>query len=268
MKRWLLSGMGIWLAAVSALAGESTESTQFDAKRLDFTVGGASGFVIVPPALKEETGHPWLWYAPTFIGHLPDPSHGFYVKPLLDAGFFVAGVDVGESFGSPTGTAAYQAFYEHVVASYHLSAKPVLLPQSRGGLMLYNWAVEHPDSVGAVAGIYSVCNIASYPGVDKAAPAYNMTSDELETALPKYNPIDRLEALVKAKVPVFHIHGDSDAVVPIALNAGELVKRYHALGGEATLKIVPGKGHEVCDEFFEDADFLAFMLKQVQEGSR
>jgi dipeptidyl aminopeptidase/acylaminoacyl peptidase len=126
--------------------------------------------------------------------------------------------------------------------------------------MLYNWAVEHPESVACVAGIYTVCSFTSYPGVDTAAPAYEMTPEALQAALKEYDPIERLAPLAKAKVPIFHIHGDSDVVVPLERNAGELVKRYQALGGPATLKVVPGKGHEEVDEFFTDRDFLRFIL--------
>ena len=256
-------GLALFLGSL-VVEAEVTESTQFGAKRLDFIVGDTPGFVIVPPELKGQGNHPWIWYAPTFIGSLPDPSHTFYFKPLLDAGFFIAGVDVGESYGSPKGADQYQAFYEHIVPTYGLSPKASLLPQSRGGLMLYNWAAAHPDSVACVAGIYTVCNLASYPGLGKAAPAYELTTEQLATDLTKYNPIDRVAPLVKAKVPVFHIHGDSDTVVPIEANVGELVKRYQAAGGVATIKVVPGKGHEVCDEFFKDGDFLAFLLKYGQ----
>lgn len=245
-----------------------TESVQFDAQRFDFIIGSAPGFILIPPEGEMGGYHLWLWYAPTFIGGLPNDRHADYFRPLLDAGFFIAGVDVGESFGSPEGTAAYQAFYEHVVATYHLSPKPVLLPQSRGGLMLYNWAVEHPDSVGAVAGIYTVCSLESYPGVEKAAPAYKLAPAELEASLMRYDPINRVESLAKAGVPIFHIHGDSDTVVPIEANAGELVKRYQTFGGNARIKVVPGKGHAEIDEFFTDADFLAFMLSQAPSGAR
>lgn len=253
--------MGVLMGSF-AEADEVAESTQFGAKRLDFMVGETPGFVIVPPTLKGEGNHPWLWYAPTFIGKLPDPSHTFYITPLLEAGFFIVGVEVGESYGSPKGTAQYQAFYKHIVKTYKLSPKAALLPQSRGGLMLYNWAAKHPDSVACVAGIYTVCNLDSYPGLEKAAPAYELTTEQLAADVAKYNPIDRVAPLVAAKVPIFHIHGDSDIVVPIEENAGELVKRYKAAGGEATMKGIPGKGHEVCDEFFKDEDFLAFILSR------
>ena len=173
----------------------------------------------------------------------------------------ICGTDVGDSFGSPASRKTYSLFHAHVVKEYGLAPKACLLPQSRGGLMLYNWAVEHPESVACVAGIYTVCSFTSYPGVDKAAPAYKMTPEALQATLKDHDPIERLAALAKAKVPIFHIHGDADTVVPVEHNAGELVKRYKKLGGPATLKIVPGKGHEEVDEFFTAPDFLNFILE-------
>ena len=112
-----------------------------------------------------------------------------------------------------------------------------------------------------------MCSFTRYPGVEKAAPAYEMTPEALQAALKDHDPIERLAPLAKAKVPIFHIHGDVDAVVPIEANAGALVARYRALGGEAEIKIVPGKGHEECDEFFKDDDFLGFVLRQGQGGA-
>ena len=37
--------------------------------------------------------------------------------------------------------------------------------------------------------------------------------------------------MAKAKVPVFHIHGDSDKVVPLDKNTAVLAKRYTEFGG-------------------------------------
>ena len=72
--------------------------------------------------------------------------------------------------------------------------------------MLYSWTVENLQSVGGVAGIYPVCNIASYPGIKNAAGVYGMTAAELEATLKEYNPIVRLKPLAKAKMPIFHIN--------------------------------------------------------------
>jgi dipeptidyl aminopeptidase/acylaminoacyl peptidase len=251
------------ISYVSAGGAETpVESIQFDAKRLDFSVADAKGFIILPTQAAADGSHPWVWYAPTFIGHHPDDSHTWMAAQLLDAGFAICGIDVGESYGSPDGTAKYAAFYSHVVETYGLDAKPCLLPQSRGGLMLLNWAIENPEKVQCIAGIYTVCNIESYPGVEKACGAYGMTAEELAAQLARYNPIRRANVLAEAKVPLLFIHGDSDKAVPVEKNAGEFVEQYRAFGGNAELIVIPGKGHEVCPEFFQSAEFIAFLLAQ------
>ena len=86
----------------------------------------------------------------------------------------MAGVDVGESHGSPAGRKAYGEFYDAVVKQYGLDARACLVPQSRGGLMLYNWAAENPQKVRCIAAIYPVCDLRSYPGLKAAAPAYGL----------------------------------------------------------------------------------------------
>jgi len=240
-------------------------SEQFGASREDFEVGKDRhrGFVIIPPGPAADGTRPWVWYAPTFVqpkGGLPDEEHAWIFERLLAKGLAIAGVDVGESYGSPAGRAAYAEFHDAIVAHYHLSPKACLLPQSRGGLMLYNWAAEHPDQVQCIGGIYTVCDQSSWPGLAVSSPAYGLTEQELRSHLAEHNPIDRLLPLVKAGVPILHIHGDADALVPLDRNAGELVRRYRELGGRARLIVIKGKGHEVCREFFENEALVAFFL--------
>jgi dipeptidyl aminopeptidase/acylaminoacyl peptidase len=128
--------------------------------------------------------------------------------------------------------------------------------------MLLNWAIENPDKVQCIAGIYTVCNIESYPGAEKACGAYGMTAEDLTAQLERYNPIRRARALADAKVPLLFIHGDSDTAVPVDENAGEFVEQCRAHGGNAQLIVISGKGHEVCPEFFQSAEFIAFLLAQ------
>lgn len=251
----LCFGAGAWSDAPA-------ESSQFGAVRHDFSLGDAKGFVILPASPADDGSKPWVWYAPTFIGRHPDDSHTWMAEPLLAAGFAICGVEVGESYGSPAGNAAYSAFYDHVRAAYGLDAKPVLLGQSRGGLMTINWASENPEKVAALAGIYPVCNLESYPGVEKAAGAYGVTAAELAARLGEFNPIERLAPLAEAKIPLLYIHGDVDAVVPVEGNSRILVDRYQALGGPAELIVVEGRGHEVCDEFFRSERMLSFILNR------
>jgi pimeloyl-ACP methyl ester carboxylesterase len=163
---------------------------------------------------------------------------------LLDAGIAIAGIDVGESYGSVEGTAQYSALYDEMVRRGY-SRKPVLLAQSRGGLMLYNWAVENPKRVTCIVGIYPVIDNRSYPGGENAR------------RLADRNPILRLNTL---HVPVFHIHGDSDKLVPLEANSGAMKKIYPNL----TLKIVPGHGHEEIPEYFRDPDLVQFILRHLK----
>ena len=255
-----------------AAAAAPTVSRHFDTEQHDFVVGQHRAFLLLPMKPATNGVKPWIWYAPTFMveqaGKLhtdpPDPSHTWMFRQWLAAGFAIGGVDVGESCGSPAGRAGFTEFYRHVVANYGLSTQACLLPQSRGGLMLYNWAAEHPEWVRCVGGIYTVCDLASYPGLAHASGAYGLTPAELGNQLAQHNPIERLAPLAKAGVPILHLHGDADPVVPLERNSGLLAERYRALGGPVELVVVHGKGHEVCPEFFQSQRLVDFFLAQAQ----
>lgn len=222
-----------------------------------FQLDGHDAFIIRPK--EAHPGKPWVWYAPTLRG-LPSKAETWMFQQLLAKGIAIAGIDVGESYGSPTGRKIYEQFHDLLVTELKFSPTPVLLARSRGGLMLYSWAAEHPESVGAVAGIYPVCNIASYPGVKRAAGAYQMTPGELEKQLTTFNPIDRLAGLAQARVPIRHIHGDADKVVPLEHNSSELAKRYQALGGPIELEVVPGQGHNMWTGWFQSQPLTDFII--------
>ncbi len=244
-------------------------STQYGTTREDFLVGTQKnrGFILLPRREPAAGPRPWVWYAPTFVqpgGGLPDPSHTWMFDQWLTNGFAIGGVDVGESYGNPAGRAVFTEYHRTVVQRYGLSPKACLLPQSRGGLMLYNWAAEHPDLVQCVGGIYTVCDQSSWPGLSHSSPAYGLGAAELAQCLDQHNPIGRLGPLAKARVPILHLHGDSDTVVPLERNSGELARRYQALGGDMQLIIIPGKGHEVCPEFFHNRALVDFFLKQTR----
>ena len=197
---------------------------------------------------NREGARPWVWYAPT-IGSHPNQSNEWVLRKLLDRGFYVCGINVGESYGSPAGRKVFSEFHQHVVREYKLEPKARLLAQSRGGLMLYNWAAENPDKVRCIAGIYPVCDLRSYPGLKKAAGAYGLTPAELEKQLTQHNPIDRLEPLAKAGVPILHVHGDADTVVPLEKNSQIVLGPLSPLGGKMQLIVVPGKGHAEIPEY-------------------
>lgn len=225
-----------------------------------FRINGRDAFVILPKKSEKKT--PWVWYAPTLPG-LPSKSEVWMFKRFLANGIAIAGIDVGESYGNRDGRIGFSELYEHLTSQRNFSRKPCLLARSRGGLMLYNWAVENPAKVGGVGGIYPVCNLESYPGIARAAEAYQMTIDELKVTLKQNNPTERLEPLAAAKVPIFHIHGDSDKVVPHDLNTKILVERYLKYGGPAKIELLKGQGHNMWKGWFESQTLSNFIIDRA-----
>lgn len=232
-----------------------------------FKVEGHAAFLIMPKDRPAGQVTPWVWYAPTLPG-LPGQEERWMFEKFLAAGIAIGGVDVGESYGSPKGRAAFSAFHKELVEKRGMSSRVCLLARSRGGLMLYNWAAEHPESVACVAGIYPVCNLKSYPGLTTACGAYGLTDAELTAQLVQNNPIDRLVPLAKAKVPIFHIHGDSDALVPLKDNSGELAGRYRELGGPIELVVPPGQGHNMWKGFFQCDELVQFVIKHAAREAK
>ena len=143
---------------------------------------------MLPKQAAGQAAIPWVWYAPN-LPRLPGKAEQWMFDQFFAAGVAVAGIDVGESYGSPDGRRLFTQLYEKVTKDYGLAAKPCLLARSRGGLMLYNWAAEHPGKVSGIAGIYPVCNLLSYPGLQRACGAYRLSEAGLMSALSQHNPM-------------------------------------------------------------------------------
>jgi hypothetical protein len=228
-----------------------------------FSIEGRPAFVIPSKNAPPGKPKPWVWYAPT-LDDLPSSAERWMFEQFLEAGIGIAGIDVGESYGSPVGRKLYSALYTELTQKRGYAPKMVLLGRSRGGLMTLSWAADNADKIAGFAGIYPVCNVASYPGVAKAAGAYGLSPEQLESSLSTHNPIDRLAPLAAAKVPFFAIHGDVDKTVPLEANS-ELVKsRYIALGGSMELIIPKGQGHNMWSGFFKCEELVAFVMKNAR----
>ena len=65
-----------------------------------FLIEGHSAFILNPPLEKRERPQPWIFYAPTLPGY-PDQHEKWMHEQFLAAGIAVAGIDVGEGYGSP-----------------------------------------------------------------------------------------------------------------------------------------------------------------------
>ena len=226
-----------------------------------FQVDGHDAFLYAAP--NPAPGKPWLWYMPTFKG-LSLVQRKAYYEGFLRAGIGIAGYNLEEVRGAPASTAQFEKFYDEMVRRGY-ATKPILLGQSRGGLMMLGWAMRHPDKAQALVGIYPVCNLNTWAmkNLPVTLADYQLTEDELRKRMSEFNPIDNLEPLIKAKLPVFIVHGDVDKAVPIEENSLLLKQRYEAGGGPITLKVIPGEGHQATPAFFECPELIDFVIKQA-----
>jgi pimeloyl-ACP methyl ester carboxylesterase len=114
--------------------------------------------------------------------------------------------------------------------------------------------------VKCIGGIYPVVNADASRLQPRIAEAYGLPEPAFAQILNDNNPIERLQALAAHGIPIFHVHGDADEIVPLESNSAELVRRYKALGGSARLLTVTGKGHEEVREFFECPELVDFFV--------
>lgn len=213
--------------------------------RIDFEVAGREGLLVIPK--KAAPGNPWAWRT-EFFGHEPQAD-----LALLERGFHVAYVNVQNLYGAPAALDAMDRFYEHLTREFKLSPKTVLEGFSRGGLFAFNWAARHPERVACIYADAPVCDFKSWPagwGKGKGSPAdwdrckqaYGLATDQ-EAREYKLNPIDNLEPLAKLKIPLLHVCGDADEVVPFAENTKLIQERYEKLGGPIRVILKAGVGH-------------------------
>jgi len=251
----------IFLALVGVLVFSQSAYSQ---TREDFTLGGLSAFVITPDT--PASGNPWIAYAPC-VGSLPNWTGSGEEKWMFDqyfaAGIAVAGIYSGDLSGNPTQRAGYTDLYNELVNNRSYAEQFSFHTRSRGGLLGYNWAADNPDKVAAIGGIYPVTNLLSYPGETTAASHYGVTVAELHANIELYNPIERLAPLASSGVKLFHIHGDSDGTVPLNENSQITKDRYDALGGDMTLKVIVGGGHDYASHWWTDQELTDFMIAET-----
>jgi hypothetical protein len=253
MPRWFPRGTPLTDAGESPVLTNDGSAPIFPGSAEDFhgyalhnfNVDGCACHVVQPA--KPLPGLHWVWRT-EFWNAFPGADVAF-----LRAGFYVAYIEVGNTFGCPDAMKHFDAFYTVMTKQYGLHAKVALEGLSRGGLSAYRWAAVNTTKVCCIYGDAPVCDMKSWLGgkgkgigspIDwQAAIKDYHFSDEQEMMRFKGNPIDILKPIATAQIAIIHVCGDADKVVPESENTDIVRKRYMALGGDFVLIIKHGCGH-------------------------
>jgi pimeloyl-ACP methyl ester carboxylesterase len=250
--------------AAAPFPGMKSQWEGFD--RYDFQVDGKRAIVVVPK--QPLPGRPWAWRG-EFFGIFANTD-----AALLTNGFYIAFLSMPDLFGSPEAVKSWDKFYEELTEKYGFARKVALIGLSRGGLYCYNWAIANPDKVACIYADAPVCDFKSWPGGklkgfgkgdgsiaewNKMLKAYGFKSDA-EAFAYHGNPVDNLKPLADNKVPLLHVYGDADPVVPWDENTGIVAERYRELSGSITLMAKPGVGHHPHG-FADPTPIVEFIMK-------
>jgi alpha-beta hydrolase superfamily lysophospholipase len=195
---------------------------------------------------------------------------------LLERGFHVVYCDVAELFGNAEAIGLWNQFYQQVRRA-GLARKACLEGFSRGGVYVYNWALENPRKVACVYADAPVLDLKSWPGGKGQGPGspadwekfkkdYGFATDEA-ALLFRGNPLDNAGRLARGGYPMLHVVGDADEVVPVAENTALFAEKVKAAGGQITVIHKPGVKHHP-HSLPNPTPIVDFMLQAVGRKPR
>jgi sialidase-1 len=266
-SKWLLLCLLQFSAHILvAQADEKTTRWQgFD--KVSFTFEGREAWYVKPA--KTIPGNPWVWRA-----HFPT-WHTEMDSILLSRGFYIAYVNTNDMFAHPKAMQVWDSFYDYLVKQKQFAPKVALEGVSRGGLYVYGWAKRNPDKVSCIYAEAPVCDPKSWPGGKGKGPGsekdwaawlklFRLNEEE---AL-KFNdiPLNDLVGLAAFKVPIVHVLGLNDKLVPPAENSDLLVKAYQQLGGPVSVYPMT-RGEQTLEGHHFPIENPAFFASFIEQNS-
>lgn len=247
------------LAGTVAPAAESSAWHGFERTHLD--VAGLAAFVTNP--MIAAPGKPWVWRT-----SFPD-FHAEVDLELLRNGWAIGYLECLDMLGCDASLDLMDQFYAELTERRGFAKKPALEAVSRGGLHAYRYAARHPDRIACIYADTPVMDLKSWPlgwpGAQKetadALKCYGF-KDETELRAWRGNPVDLLEPIAKAKLPLRHVITRNDRAVPPEQNTLEAQRRLHKLGHTMELVTVKegtpeSNGHHFAlPEAFASARFI------------
>ncbi len=202
-------------------------------------------YVVVSPKKGTENGK---WALKTeYFGAFPALEIA-----LLERGFHVAHIKTKTRWCLDEDTEAQAEFVDFVHREYGLSETCVPVGMSCGGMQGIYLAGKHPEKVSCMYLDAPVVNFLSCPfGLGKSHLVDRITEEfvqarglSLRDMLSfRQHPQDYIPALLKHKIPIALVSGDSDSLVPFEENGKLLKDAYEKAACPIEVHIKPGADH-------------------------
>lgn len=141
-------------------------------------------------------------------------------------------------------------FIKFISSEFKLDKKCAIIGMSCGGMYGVKVAAIVPELISALYLDAPVINLLSCPcglgvATDSLFEEFHGFTGKSKSQMLSYrdNPLDKLDILVKNKIPVILVAGDSDTVVPYCENGALVEEYYKNNGGHIEVHIKPGCGH-------------------------
>lgn len=211
-------------------------------KRLDFVFEGRQCILVCPE--RPAKGNKCLFKTEYF-----DAFPGFELE-MLERGYFVAYMQNITRWCLPDDIDAKARFCDFLSSEAGLNKKCMTVGMSCGGMHAVYFAAKYPQYTACMYIDAPVLNLLSCPcgvgdgGTDmyeEFTAATGMTASGLINY--RNHPIDNVDKLIKAKIPLFLVCGDSDNVVPYHENGKLLSDKFKASDTPFYEILKPGCGH-------------------------
>jgi len=158
------------------------------------------------------------------------------VISMLQHGFYHVHIDLFETRANPQGVCTMSRFHDYLI-SIGLAGKTCLIGKSWGGFFSLRYASEYPERIASLYLDAPVCTAADEgPSAttemrkQEICSRFGMSFEELKSS--RLNPVNHLEGIVKAGIPIFALAGKADTFVNLDSNLDFLEKRLAELGGK------------------------------------
>lgn len=193
-----------------------------DMVRHQFKFNGYNAWIVVPhnPLPGKQ------WFA---VPEWPTAFTGRNgVQALLNMGFYMVHVNLYGEYANDKAVGIMHKMYEFLQKN-GFQKKGALIGMSLGGLYSFRYAQAHPEGVACIYADAPVCDL-NYNSTRKEN-IYKAYKTSSKTELAKVSPVNQMDNIAKAKIPVLMLLGTADDVVDYRTNGLLWAERYKKLGG-------------------------------------